>query len=252
MQTSLSIDLSVLSAEIDAFVLGDQSTGERTIDSGRIRRSGTRTRGRGLWSRDRTSSKHGERLFLSRKRRVPSWVVGPKSPGPLSPVFGTLVLHPDTDAARVQSLHLLAAQARASSQASGAGDSSFQNCDLQPILRMRTTVNAVCILSSSVGILILHVLRTVMMRNTQPTEACVLHRLVGTPWRQHSVAGTYGALGLDRPGTIRILPSGIGPTENLKEPVSSPNAWAEWPGMGGPLGLGALQSWGHNFEASAH
>ncbi|KAG5212823.1 hypothetical protein JEQ12_015252 [Ovis aries] len=118
MQTSLSIDLSVLSAEIDAFVLGDQSTGERTIDSGRIRRSGTRTRGRGLWSRDRTSSKHGERLFLSRKRRVPSWVVGPKSPGPLSPVFGTLVLHPDTDAARVQSLHLLAAQARASSQAS--------------------------------------------------------------------------------------------------------------------------------------
>lgn len=86
----------------------------------------------------------------------------------------------------------------------------------------------------------------------EPTEACVLHRLVGTPWRQHSVAGTYGALGLDRPGTIRILPSGIGPTENLKEPVSSPNAWAEWPGMGGPLGLGALQSWGHNFEASAH
>ena len=30
------------------------------------------------------------------------------------------------------------------------------------------------------------------------------------------------------------------PPENLKEPVSPPNAWPEWPGVGAPPGVGGI------------
>lgn len=82
----------------------------------------------------------------------------------------------------------------------------------------------------------------------EPTAACVLHRLVRTPWERHSVAGTYRALGLDRPGTTCILPSGIGPPENLKKPLSPPNAWAEWPGVGAPPGVGGIAEPGPELQ----